>query len=94
MKDGYIGIDCKNLDLTKGSTPQTISGLYAKLQSVMGIDKPIYAHNCIWGTGVKITPIQIFAIQFDGYIIATASTLQVIITNEDSVTINNLAPSE
>lgn len=89
MNGGYFMIDCKGLDLLKDS-PQTIAGMYKQAQVAMTTNKPIIAYNCMWGNDKSITPIQVFMIQFDGYIIATSSTLQVIIASNDSITINNL----
>lgn len=90
MNGGYILIDCKGLDLTKGSTPQTITGIYKTVQDAYGKKKPIYADNCVWGTDGYVTPINVLAIQFPDYIICTASTLQIVITSSDVVTIINL----
>lgn len=83
-------IDCTGLDLTKGSTEQTISGIYSRTQDCMITGKPIFCNNCIWGTDGIVTPISVLAIQFPGYIIVTASTLQIVITENDVVTIVNL----
>lgn len=91
MTGGYILIDATGLDLTKGQTPQTINGLYNKVYRAMPWNKPMYCCNAVWGTGKPITPIQIFAIDFEDYIICTASTLQVIVAPDDTVTINNMA---
>jgi len=86
---GYVMIDCTGLDLTK-STAQSITGLYNKVKTAMQSGKMIYAVNANWG-GKNITPISVFAIQTsDDTITCTASTLQVIVTNADSVTINNM----
>lgn len=90
MNGGYVMIDCKGLDLTKGSTEQTISGIYPRLQACMETGKPIFANNCVWGTDGGITPIAIMAIQFPGYVIATASTLQIVVTESNVITIRNL----
>lgn len=90
--NGYISIDCKGLDLL-ASESQTITGLYADVQEAIKTGKPIFAVNMVWGDVSPISPVQVFTVQFDGYVICTASTLQVIITTEDGVTINNLAPS-
>lgn len=90
MKGGYTMIDCTGLDLTKGSTEQTITGLYAKCLEAHKLNKPVYAYNCNWGTDGTVSPIQIMIIVFDGYVIGTASTLQIIVTDEDVVTIVNL----
>lgn len=94
MNGGYCMIDCTGLDLTKGSTAQTISGLYNKVLTSMGCNKPVYAYNCAWGDIGIMSPIQVMCLLFaaDEYIIATASTLQIVITKSDVVTINNLAP--
>lgn len=92
MNGGYVMLDCDNLDLIKGSTPQTISGLYGRVTAAMATGKPIVANGCIWGTDGPVTPFNILCIQFPGYVIGTASTLQVVVTNEDVVTIVNMAP--
>ena len=90
MNGGYILVDCKKLDLTKGSTPQTIDGIYEATKNAMSTGKQIRACNCIWGTGLGVTPIDVLAIDFTSEISCTASTLQIIITPSDVVTINNL----
>lgn len=90
--NGYISIDCKGLDLLAESS-QTISGLYAAIQEAIASGKPIYAINMVWGEVSAISPVQVFTVQFDGYVVCTASTLQVIVTTADAVTVNNLAPA-
>lgn len=90
--NGYISIDCKGLDLLAAES-QTITGLYADVQEAIKTGKPIFAVNMVWGDVSPISPVQVFTVQFDGYVICTASTLQVIVTTGDGVTINNLAPS-
>ena len=84
-------IDFTGLDLTTGSTPQTLTGMYEKVKTAISLNMPIYVVNASWGDSA-VTPIQVFAIAFDGYITITASTLQVIVTSADAITINNLAP--
>lgn len=91
--NGYISIDCKGLNLL-ASESQTITGLYANIQAAIETGKPIFATNMVWGDVSPISPVHIFTVQFDGYVICTASTLQVIVTIEDGVTINNLAPTQ
>ncbi len=87
-------VDCTGLDLTKGSTEQTINGLYARVKDAMAMNKEIIAYNCNWG-GLPVTPIGCMAIQvLSNTIVATASTLQIWITSADKVTIVNLAPTE
>lgn len=89
FKGGYIMIDCGGLNLL-ASEPQTITGLYAKVKKAHELNKPIYAVNCVYGSGVKMSPIQIFTINESGTMIGTASILQVRVTSNDSVTITNL----
>ena len=95
MKNGYVMVDCLGMDLTKGSTPQTVAGLHERLTEVMKYGKPIYAFNMIWGDGKPVTPVQTFAIDWGDYIICTASTLQIVVTKDatNNVTINNMAPA-
>ena len=91
--NGYISIDCKGLDLL-AEEAQTISGLYNEIQEAIATGKPMYATNLVWGDVSVISPVQVFSVQWDGYVILTSSTLQVIVTTADSVTINNLAPAQ
>lgn len=92
MNGGYIMVNCEGLDLLKGSTPQTITGLYAACQTAMKTGKLICAHNCTWGV-LPVTPIPVFLIQINASeVICTSSTLQIIVASNDSVTINNMAP--
>lgn len=90
IKGGYVIVDCKGLDLTKGSTEQTITGIYKNVQSAMKAKKQILAENCLWGV-LPVTPIAVFAIQLsETTICVTSSTLQVYITNADIITISNM----
>ena len=91
MNGGYQMIDCQGLNLLGGSTPQTKTGLYKKMQKALKDNKPVYAYNCIYGEGHPMTPIQIFAQQEDANtIVATSSILQIWIAKTDSVTIASL----
>lgn len=96
MNGGYIMIDCSGLDLLKGSTPQTITGLHARVTEAVKTGKALFANNCIWGSGKPVSPVQVFAIYFADIEtwIVTASTLQIIVPKNDSVTIVNMAPSD
>lgn len=88
-KGGYILIDCGGLNLLS-ETSQTITGLYAKVKKAHELNKPIYAVNCVYGSGVKMSPIQVFTINESGTMIGTASILQVRVASDDSVTITSL----
>lgn len=89
MKGGYIMIDCGGMNLLS-ETSQTISGLYTKVAKAVTRNKPIYAYNCVYGAGVPITPIQVFAIKESGNYICTASILQITVESNDAVTITSL----
>lgn len=89
MNGGYVMLDYTGLDLIKGQTPQTIDNIFNHTKSAMQTNKPMFCVNANWD-GKYCSPIQIFAIEFDGYIIVTASTLQVTITNEDVITISSM----
>lgn len=91
--NGYISIDCKGLDLLSEEA-QTIDGLYNEIQEAIKTGKPMFATNLVWGDVSAISPVQVFSVQWDGYVILTSSTLQVIVTTADSVTIINLAPAQ
>lgn len=89
MTGGYIMIDCRGLNLLAESS-QTIPGLYSAVQMAMSTGKPIYAYNVKWGM-LNITPIHVFSIQLtETTVTCTASTLQVVVTSADAVTVNNL----
>ena len=90
MKGGYINIDCSGLDLTKGTTEQTISGLYQTVKSAFKANKPIFAYNANWGANGIVSPIQVFVVDFSTKFVCTTSTLQINVTNQDKVTISNL----
>lgn len=93
MNGGYMMIDCKGIDLLS-QTSQTKTGLYKALQVAMLLEKPLYAVGMYWGEGKPITPIPVFAIQLlDDTIVCTSSTLQVWVTDSDSVTIQNMIQS-
>ena len=89
MNGGYINVDFNGLNLLAESA-QTITGLYEEVQTAMKTGKPIYACNMLWGD-VPITPVQVFAVQTAANTVTcTASTLQVVVTSADSVTIVNM----
>lgn len=91
---GYIMIDCKGLDLTKGSTPQTITGIYKRMQDARMANKETLACHCVWGDTGPVTPISVLlTTPAENTIVATASTLRVVVTSEDVVTIVNMAPA-
>lgn len=89
MKGGYIMIDCKGLNLLSQSSV-TVSGLHAAVTAAISKNKPIYAYNCTYGSGVKMTPIQVMCIIEDGTAVCTSSILQIRVAANDAVTITSL----
>lgn len=89
--NGYIIIDCTGIDMLSEDS-QSLTGLYARVQEAINTGKPIYATNLTWGEQGTMSPVEIFTVQFDGYVVCTASTIQIIVASNDSITINNLIP--
>ena len=91
LKGGYVLVDCKGLNLLGGSTPQSIDGLYAACDVAMKSGKPIIACNCIYGKGHECSPVAVMGQRESAHtIVFTSSILQVIVTDEDSVTVVSL----
>ena len=92
MNGGYVMVDCKGLDLTGGNTPQTITGIWNDAKIAMASGKPIVAHNCVYGTGVKVSPVTCF-----GWYISTTeivfvgATIHVHIKSDNTVTTLDVA---
>lgn len=92
MNGGYVMVDCKGLDLTGGDTPQTITGIWDDAKTALATDKPIVAHNCVYGVGVKVSPVTCF-----GWYISTTeivivdATIHIHIKNDDTVTTLDVA---
>lgn len=89
MANGYIMIDCKEMDLLAAES-QTIDGLYNNCVEAMASGKPIIATNCLYGEGVEASPIAVMGIFEDTDIIFTSSILQVVVSSDDSVVIRSL----
>ena len=87
MNSGYVLIDCTGLDL-KGETTQTVSGIYQKCATALASGKPAYAGNVAWGDE-KTSPISVMLTVDSGKITASACTLRLDISSDDSVKINN-----
>ena len=93
MNGGYCLIDCAGLDLTKETT-QTIPGLFKRMKAAITTGKPLIAEGCVWGanSNAPLTPIAFFAQEWTStLIVGTASILNITVTNEDVVTVTNLA---
>lgn len=89
MFSGYKLIDCTGLDLLEDSK-QTISGIYAKVEESYKTGKPIIAENLSWGDVGIMSPVAVMVLPYAANTYtATASTLQLVITSDDGVVVNN-----
>lgn len=87
MNGGYIMVDCMGIDLTNAE-PQSISGIWNKAVEAMEADKPIIAHNCEYGTGVKVSPVTCFGWYInDDEIVIVGATLHIHIKDDDTATV-------
>ena len=86
---GYAVVDCTGVNLLAQASA-TVTGLYAKCKAAYDSGKPILAINCEYGTGVHVTPFNVFGIIESGVYIFTSSILQVRVDSDDSVTIVNI----
>ena len=92
MESGYIMIDCKGFDLLSESAV-TIDGLFDRLTEAMKTGKVVVAHNLKWD-GKTTSPCPVFVAKPDERYCCTVATLKIWVTNEDSVSVVNLAPTE
>ena len=86
MNSGYIMVDCGGLDLTTGSTPVTVSGLWKRAQAAMKSGKPIVAHTLKYGDA-PVTPIPCFGWALSSTeVVMVSATIHVHIKSDDKVT--------
>lgn len=93
MNGGYFLLDCTGLDLTK-DTAQSITGCWQNAASAIASNKPIIAHNCVYGSGVPVSPVTCFGwyIASDEIVIVGA-TLHIHVKDDDTATVLDVAPS-
>lgn len=91
MESGYIMIDCKGFDILSESAV-TIDGLFDRLTEAMKTEKTVIAYN-LECDGGKTSPCPVFVTKPDARYCCTTSTMQIWVTNEDSVSVVNLAPT-
>lgn len=93
MTTGYLLVDCTGIDLTS-DTEVTVTGIWNKAVTALKQNKPIIAHNCVYGTGVKVSPITCFGRYISTTeIVIVGATLHIHIKNTDKVTILDVAAS-
>ena len=87
MNGGYCLVDCKGLNLTGGSTPQTITGIWDDAVNALKTKKPIIAENTVYGTGNPVSPVTVFGWYISTTeIVIVGATIHVHIKNDDTVT--------
>lgn len=92
IKGGYIAVDCTGIDLTGGSTPQEVVGIWDKAKAAVASGKPIVAEHCVYGSGKPVTPVQCFAWYIDtDEIVVVGATLHIHIKDDDTLTILDVA---
>ena len=85
---GYILIDGKGLNLASQSS-QTIAGIYSALQSALTAKKTVILENCVYGSGKKLSPVQLFVYQKNSTTIeAFAAALTIDVSNANAVTVS------
>lgn len=92
MNGGYILLDCKGLDLTGGSTPQTIAGSWESAKTALKSGKPIVAENCVYGTGVPVSPVTCFGWYISTTeIVIVGATLHIHVKNDNTCIVIDVA---
>ena len=87
MNGGYFMVDCKGLDLTE-TDPQTISGIWNDAVTAMATGKPIIAHNCVYGSGVNVSPVTCFGWYISATeIVIVGATLHIHVKSDNTVTV-------
>lgn len=93
MTTGYFLVDCTGIDLTS-AVEVTVAGIWNKAVKALAQNKPIIAHNCVYGTGVKVSPVTCFGWYISSTeIVIVGATLHIHIKNTDKVTILDVAAS-
>lgn len=84
-------VDCTGLDLTSAEKT-TITGFWNKAVEALESEKPIIAHNCIYGTGHPVSPVTCFGWYLSSTsIVIVGATLHIIIDNADGVIVQDVA---
>ena len=91
MNSGYYLLDCKGLDLSSDSA-QTITGSWQDCVNALKVGKPIVAHNCVYGTGKKVSPVTCFGWQIAAdEIVIVGATLHIHVKDNDTATVLDVA---
>ena len=93
MVGGYYLVDCEALDLTSESAV-TKTGFWNKAKKALAQNKPLMAYNCLYGSGKPVSPVPCFGWYLSSSsIVIVGATLHIIISNDDSVIVQDVVPS-
>lgn len=93
MNGGYFLVDCEGLDLTSAESV-TKTGFWKKAVQALAVNKPIVAHNCVYGSGKPVSPVTCFGWYLSSSsIVIVGATLHIIVGYDDSVIVQDVAPS-
>lgn len=82
---GYCTVDFKGVDFAAAAA-KTVTGLYAQLQSVIGIGKPVLGFNLVRST-TSYTPMWVYISVSSGTFTVYANGEIFTVSSADSVTI-------
>lgn len=92
MKGGYQLLDCEQLDLTS-AVSVVKTGFWNKAKEALSINKPLFAYNCIYGSGKPVSPVPVFGWYLSATsIVIVGATLHVIVDSSDNVVVQDVAP--
>lgn len=93
MNGGYFLLDATGLDLSSGSA-QSISGCWQLAKDAIASKKPIIAHNCVYGTGVPVSPVTCFGWYISTTeIVIVGATLHIHVKSDNTCTVLDVATS-
>lgn len=93
MNGGYFLLNATGLDLSSGSA-QSIAGCWQLAKDAIASKKPIIAHNCVYGTGVTVSPVTCFGWYISTTeIVLVGATLHIHVKNDNTCTVLDVAAS-
>ena len=92
MNGGYFLLDATGLDLSSSSA-QSIAGCWQLAKNAIASKKPIIAHNCIYGSGVPVSPVTCFGWYLgESEIVIVGATLHIHVKSDNTCTVLDVAP--
>lgn len=91
MNGGYTLIDFQGKDIL--SENLEIDGIYKAVENAFNVGKSIQFVNAKHNS-MNSSPITVFACKGDKKYYCTSSTLQLVVNEDDTITVNNLVTKE